>query len=103
MRRKKIKGIPCATPGAPEVKNIPPILIEIAEEGVILEDKNEFLEKELAKVRERLSALGAAKKITPRGHYWVLKPDVEPGEVFKIWGRSASKGTFWQRGCRRRG
>jgi len=67
-----------------EVKKHPPILIDIAEEGLILEDQNDFLKGELNQVKERLNTLGSIKKMTPQGHYWLLKPDIEVGEVIKI-------------------
>jgi hypothetical protein len=53
-------------------------------EGIILEDKDDFLRKELAGIKERLTRFGTVKKITPHGHYWIIKPDIEPGEVFEI-------------------
>ncbi|MGQ9531235.1 MAG: nucleotidyltransferase domain-containing protein [Desulfotomaculales bacterium] len=67
-----------------EVAGHPPLLIPIVEEGVILADRDGFLAAELAGVRERLACLGAVKKATPLGPYWVLKPDLRPGEVFEI-------------------
>jgi predicted nucleotidyltransferase len=67
-----------------EVVGHPPLLIPIAEEGVILADRDGFLAAELAAVRERLAGLGAVKKATPHGPYWVLKPDLRPGEVIEI-------------------
>jgi hypothetical protein len=67
-----------------EVRRHPPILLDMTEEGIILHDKGGFLEKELEAIRRRLRELGARKVATPKGHYWILKPDLKPGEVVEI-------------------
>lgn len=67
-----------------ELKNHPPVLLDIADEGIILEDSDDFLKKELASIKEKLTDFGAVKKITPQGHYWVIKPGMKPGEVFEV-------------------
>lgn len=67
-----------------EIKRHPPILIDIVEEGLILEDKGDFLKKQLEAIKERLKSLGAVRKTTPQGHYWVLKPDIKAGEIIKL-------------------
>jgi hypothetical protein len=59
-------------------------LLDIADEGIILEDSDDFLKKELASIKEKLTDFGAVKKITPQGHYWVIKPGMKPGEVFEV-------------------
>ena len=67
-----------------EVVKHPPILLDISYEGIILYDKNRFLEKELEKIRERLKKLGARRIKGKKGWYWILKPKIRPGEVIKI-------------------
>lgn len=69
---------------ADEIKDHPPILLEISQEGLILFDKETFLKEELTQVKEALVRLGSRKKITPHGHYWTLKPDIKPGEIINI-------------------
>ena len=69
---------------ADEIKDHPPILLDISQEGIILFDKENFLRKQLTQVRETLARLGSSKKITPHGHYWMLKPDIKPGEIINI-------------------
>ena len=57
----------------------------MVEEATILYDPGGQLQKELTVVRERLSALGSRKKYLPDGNwYWVLKPDLQPGEVIEL-------------------
>jgi hypothetical protein len=67
-----------------EIKKHPPILIEISQEGIILFDSEYFLNKQLIEVRETLEKLGAVKKTTPHGHYWILKPGLKFGEVIRV-------------------
>lgn len=67
-----------------EIKKHPAILIDISQEGIILEDKDDTLKDELNKVGRRLKELGSIKKVTPHGYYWLLKPGIKPGEVIKI-------------------
>jgi predicted nucleotidyltransferase len=67
-----------------EVKKHPPVLIDISYEGIILYDKKKFLKNQLETLRAKLAKLGAKRKITPHGYYWILKPDIKVGEVFEI-------------------
>ena len=67
-----------------EIKNHPPILLDLSQEGVILLDREGFLEAHLKQVRNRLTALGSIRRPTAQGHYWVLKPDFRMGEVIEI-------------------
>lgn len=67
-----------------EVETHPDILIDISHEGIILFDKGGFLKSHLNAIKEKMIALGSIKKTTPHGHYWNLKPDLHPGEVFEI-------------------
>ncbi|MCS7113613.1 MAG: nucleotidyltransferase domain-containing protein [Nitrososphaerota archaeon] len=67
-----------------EVSRHPPILLDIAHEGVILYDEDRFLEGELEKVRRKLEELGARRVKGKAGWYWILKPDAKLGEVIKI-------------------
>ncbi len=67
-----------------EIADHPPILIDISQEGKILFDRKGFLNTHVSEVRRTLTRLGATKKMTPQGHYWVLKPDLRIGEVIEI-------------------
>lgn len=67
-----------------EIECHPPILIDISYEGVILYDKDNFLLNHLSNLKEKLARLGTIKKITSTGYYWLLKPDLQVGEVLNI-------------------
>jgi len=67
-----------------EVSKHPPILLDIADHGVIAFDRYEFLTGILKSVRRRLRELGARKVTSEKGYYWILKPDAKPTEVVEI-------------------
>jgi hypothetical protein len=61
------------------------ILLDIAEEGLILHDPQKVLAGLLAKLRERLRQWGSRKVRLPDGTwYWQLKPDWRLGEVLSL-------------------
>lgn len=60
------------------------ILLDIVEDGIILHDKENFLRNVLLSIKESLKKLGARKIITKKGYYWILKPDIKPGEIVRI-------------------
>lgn len=67
-----------------EVLQHPPILLDIADHGVIAFDRGGFLKEVLESVRRRLTELGARKVPTRKGHYWILKPEAKPTETVEI-------------------
>jgi len=67
-----------------EVLQHPPILLDIADHGVVAFDRGRFLNGVLESVRRRLTELGARKILTKKGHYWILKPDAKPTETVEI-------------------
>lgn len=70
---------------ADELKEHPPVLLDMVEEAVILCDPEACLQRELEALRQRLKALGSIKKRLPDGSwYWVLKPDIHAGEVIEL-------------------
>lgn len=61
------------------------ILLDIAEEGLILHDPQKVLAGLLAKLRERLRQWGSRKVRLPDGiWYWQLKPDWRLREVLSL-------------------
>ncbi|MDI6885916.1 MAG: nucleotidyltransferase domain-containing protein [archaeon] len=67
-----------------EIERHPPILLDMVEDGIIWYDKEDFLRKVLLSIKENLKKLEAKKVTTEKGYYWVLKPDIKPGEIVRI-------------------
>lgn len=68
-----------------EIVRHPLILLDIVEEGILLHDKDDFLRNVLLAIQETLTKLGSRRVVTKRGsYYWVLKPDIKPGEIVRI-------------------
>jgi hypothetical protein len=66
------------------VRAHPPILLDIADHGVIAYDREGFLAGVLEEIRQRLMRLGARKVTSTKGYYWILKPDAKPTEVIEV-------------------
>lgn len=67
-----------------EVQSHPPILLDVADHGVIMYDREGFLEVILRDIRLKLGELGARKIAAKKGYYWVLKPDAQVTEDVEI-------------------
>ena len=67
-----------------ETSGHPPILLDIADHGILAFDRDSFLKGVLKSMRRRLRELGARKVVTEKGYYWILKPDAKPTEVVEI-------------------
>jgi hypothetical protein len=65
-----------------------------AEDVLILHDPDGVLERYLRGLR----ALGARQIAKGGGYYWLLKPDLKPGEDFTLRPRASSPGRTWRRG-----
>jgi hypothetical protein len=67
-----------------DLDDTPPLLLDVTEDGVILHDDG-LMRRKLTELREKLRALGSKRVWTRTGKwYWVLKPDLKPGEIIKI-------------------
>jgi predicted nucleotidyltransferase len=63
-----------------EVGQGSPVFLDMTHTVRILFDRDQFLEDYLRGLKERLSRLGARKVMFRGGYYWILKPDLKPGE-----------------------
>ncbi len=61
-----------------------PLFLDMVEEGKILFDRGGFFSAVLEKLRARLEAHGARRVWKGNAWYWILKPDLKPGEVFEL-------------------
>lgn len=61
------------------------LFLDVVEDGIILYDKEDFFANRLKALRRRLQELGSQRVRTEEGYrYWVLKPDIIPGEAFEL-------------------
>ena len=88
LRRAEKKGVHTSfsphlkTPE--EVRHGSPIFLDMTDTARILLDRNDFLKRYLEKLKGRLSRLGARRVSFGGGYYWILKPDLEPGEEISL-------------------
>jgi len=78
---------PCFSPIIKDVEEagrVSPLYLDIAEDGVILYDKDDFMKNLLERLQRRLRELGARRVWRGRKWYWVLKPEIRVGEVVEI-------------------
>jgi len=62
-----------------------PLLLDLTEDAVILEDRDGVLAAALDDLRQRLRRLGSRRIWTgPDEWYWDLKPDYRRGEIFRL-------------------
>ncbi|MEA1904588.1 MAG: nucleotidyltransferase domain-containing protein [Candidatus Hadarchaeota archaeon] len=62
-----------------------PLYLDMTEDSILLYDEDGFMKGVLDEVRSRLRRSGAERRELLNGSwYWVLKPDVKPGEVVEI-------------------
>jgi predicted nucleotidyltransferase len=62
-----------------ELKGHPPVLLDLTTDSMILYDTG-ILREEIAKIKKRLNELGSKKIKLKNSWFWILKPDVKPGE-----------------------
>ncbi|MEM4555087.1 MAG: hypothetical protein QXT25_04540, partial [Candidatus Anstonellaceae archaeon] len=67
-----------------EARQLRWIYLDMVEDAVILFDRDGFLEGMLNLLRKRLQELGAQRRNLGKVRYWVLKPDLKPGEVVEL-------------------
>lgn len=61
-----------------------PLFLDMVEDARVLYDKGDFFVRQLARLRQRLTELGAKRIWKGNAWYWDLKPDYRPGEVFEL-------------------
>lgn len=61
-----------------------PLFLDMTEEIEMYYDWDDFFKNILDAFRERLRALGSQRIWEGKMWYWVLKPDLKPGEVIEI-------------------
>jgi predicted nucleotidyltransferase len=67
-----------------EVRQGSPVFLDMTETVRILFDREGFLEGYLGALKDKLRRLGARKVMYGGGYYWILKPDIAPGEEISL-------------------
>jgi predicted nucleotidyltransferase len=67
-----------------EVEAGSPLFLDMVEDARILHDADGFLAAYLDRLRARLQELGSRRVWSGNGWYWVLKPDLRPGEIISL-------------------
>ncbi len=60
------------------------LFLDLTIEARILLDRDDFFRRYLDRLRDRLARLGSRRVPFKGGYYWILKPDLKPGEVVEI-------------------
>jgi uncharacterized protein len=61
-----------------------PLFLDLVEDARILYDEGDFFAGRLERLRERLAALGSRRVWRGNAWYWILKPDLKPGETISL-------------------
>lgn len=67
-----------------EVEAGSPLFIDMVEDARLLYDRGGFLVDRLDRLRQRMAALGSRRVWRGNGWYWILKPDLKPGETITL-------------------
>ena len=67
-----------------DLKTASPLLLDLTEDAVILEDRGGVLALALDDLRRRLRRLGSCRIWIGARWYWDLKPDYRRGEIFRL-------------------
>ena len=60
------------------------LFLDMVDQAVILYDRDHFLRRYLGELKKRLEVLGARRVYRRGGYYWLLKPDLKPGEKITL-------------------
>jgi predicted nucleotidyltransferase len=61
-----------------------PLLLDMTDQARLLYDPEEILAGRLERLRQRLRELGSRRVRSGGGYYWLLKPDLKPGETIEL-------------------
>lgn len=67
-----------------EAGRIVPLYLDLVEDGRLLFDRDGFFRSVLDRLAASMRRLGSERRVRGRVRYWVLKPDLKPGEVFEL-------------------
>ena len=67
-----------------EISRIPPILLDMVEDAIIVYDRGQFFQKIIGKLKKEMEKLGSKRVRMGKKWYWEIKPDYRIGEVIRI-------------------
>lgn len=67
-----------------EAARVVPLYLDLVDDACLLYDRGDFFSSLLSRLRSLLATLGAERRVRGRVRYWVLKPDLAPGEVIEL-------------------
>ena len=67
-----------------EAEKLVLLYLDLAEDGILIVDRDDFFARILERLRQRLAELGSERRRLGRVHYWVVKPGLKPGEVIRL-------------------
>lgn len=67
-----------------EVEYGSPLFLDMTDQAKMLFDRDDFLRNYLKRLAIRLKQLGAKRIYRGGGYYWLLKPDLKPGEEIQL-------------------
>jgi uncharacterized protein len=67
-----------------EAARVVPLYLDLVEDACLLFDRGDFVAALLSRLRAALARLGAERRVRGRIRYWILKPDLKPGEVIEL-------------------
>jgi predicted nucleotidyltransferase len=67
-----------------EVEAGSPLFLDMVDDARILHDEGNFLAGRLERLRRRMAELGSRRIWRGSTWYWILKPDLEPGETISL-------------------
>jgi hypothetical protein len=89
--RKAVWG---PTPPAPEISPLiktpteveagSPLFLDMTDWREILFDRDHYLQRYLAALKERMRTNGTERRMAKGGYYWVYKPNLQPREVVTL-------------------
>lgn len=67
-----------------EAARIVPLYLDLVEDARFLYDRDGFFRSVLDRLEVSMRRLGSERRVKGKIRYWVLKPDLKPGEVFEL-------------------
>jgi len=67
-----------------EAKKVSLLYLDMTEDAKIIYDKDNFFRKILEELKEKLKKLGSKRIWRGNAWYWILKPDLKPGEIIEL-------------------